>query len=177
MRSTREVTTKWRRGGTTRQSGGGWGESSSTCPSSTAWRTSCSPSLSSTPAAGWCTATPSSLLSTSRSQSSPPRTSSCSSFQVAIQQNTPTFWNFILVVFFTVVGLLQFKLFVLYNKRGHPWSRLLANEDSAAREEEKKEKTSDGLIIPHLMAWDYGITIVLVLITLYYFIIWLQLFM
>ena len=58
---------------------------------------------------------------------------------------------FFISVFFTVIGIMQFKLFVFYNKKGHPWSRLLANEE-AYQEREDHHDDRGRLIIPHLIA-------------------------
>ena len=38
-------------------------------------------------------------------------------------------------MFFPLIGIIQYKLFVFYNKTGHPWAKLLTNEEKSQDEE------------------------------------------
>ena len=56
---------------------------------------------------------------------------------------------FLISVFFTLIGVVQFNLFVFFNKSGHTWARLLENEEKNGKEIAKlKDET---IIIPHML--------------------------
>ena len=40
-------------------------------------------------------------------------------------------------MFFPLIGMIQYKLFVIYNKTGHPWAKLLTNEEKSQDEDGK----------------------------------------
>ena len=47
------------------------------------------------------------------------------------------FYIALISVFFPLIGMIQYKLFVIYNKTGHPWAKLLTNEEKSQDEDGK----------------------------------------